>query len=172
MSKKHIHFKIFKINLIVSPHICSLLNVSFFFFFNRKTKNKCKRVTGPWKSTNFCCVHKLHIMKWKYTQFSHFLSPIDNTTLRYDVSKCICMFHINDLKPWLKKKIPVEISAAWWWWEANMKKVVAPQILLSLSYKCSVKLRPFILVVVKQFILCNSPQHFCVSLSLPNALSG
>ena len=53
-----------------------------------------------------------------------------------------------------------------------MKKVVAPQILLSLSYKCSVKLRPFILVVVKQFILCNSPQHFCVSLSLPNALSG
>ena len=58
-----------------------------------------------------------------------------------------------------------------------MKEVMAPQTPLSLSHKFFVKLRLFIylffiLVIVKYCISFNSPQHFCVSISLSSALSG
>ena len=68
-----------------------------------------------------------------------------------------------------KKKIPIEVLADWWW-EVSITKVVASQIPLSLSYKCFVNLRCFILVIVKLCISFNNLQHFRVSLSLPRAL--
>ena len=64
---KHIHFKILEINLVALLHICNFLKVRLLLFFlNHETKNKCKRVMGPWKSTNLCFVYIFHIMKWKY----------------------------------------------------------------------------------------------------------
>ena len=56
------------------------------------------RVTGPWKSTNLCCVHIFHTMKWKYAQHSHRILFIDSATLRHDVDKYVFMYLINDLK--------------------------------------------------------------------------
>ena len=41
--KKHIYFKILKISLVASLHICSILKVRLIF----EPKNKCKRVTEP-----------------------------------------------------------------------------------------------------------------------------
>ena len=55
--KKHIYFEIFKIGLVVSLHICSLLKVRFFLKKkNHETKNKCKRVMGPWNKL-ICVVY-------------------------------------------------------------------------------------------------------------------
>jgi len=51
-----------------------------------------------------------------------------------------------------------------------MTKVAVPHIPLSLSYKCCVNLRFFILVIVKQCNSFNNSQHFRVSLSLSKAL--
>ena len=45
-----------------------------------------------------------------------------------------------------------------------MMEVVAHQIPFSLSYKCFVNLRYFILVIVKQYILFK--HFFCLSISL------
>ena len=61
--KKHLHFKILKISSVTSLHICSLLKVRLLFFLNHEIENKCKRVTGPRKLTNLCCVHIFHTMK-------------------------------------------------------------------------------------------------------------
>ena len=89
---KHIHFEILKISLVALLHICSLLKVRLnIYFLNHETKNKCKRVTRPWKSTNLCCVHRFHIMKWKYAQLFYCFLLINSTTLRHGVDKCICM---------------------------------------------------------------------------------
>ena len=82
-------------------HICTLLKVRFFFFFfflNHETKNKCKRVTVPWKSTNLYCVHIFHTMKWKYVHLSDRLPLIDCATLWHGLDKCVCMCLIDDLK--------------------------------------------------------------------------
>ena len=89
---KHIHFEILKISLVASLYICSLLKVRLnIYFLNHETKNKCKRITRPWKSTNLYCVHKLLTMKWKYTQLSHHLLLINSMILRHGVDKCVCM---------------------------------------------------------------------------------
>ena len=60
---------------VVSLHIYSLFKVRLIFhpkkkkvrllFFkkNHKTKNKCKKVTGLWKSNNLCCVLIFNTMK-------------------------------------------------------------------------------------------------------------
>ena len=73
---------------------------TFFFFFNinHETKNKCKRLTGPWKSTNLWCVHIFHTMKWKFVQLSDRFPLIDNVTLWHGLDKCVCMCLIDDLK--------------------------------------------------------------------------
>ena len=44
-----------------------------------------------------------------------------------------------------------------------MMEAVAPQISLSLSFKCFVSLKSFIM---KQCILFNNPQHFCVMVGM------
>ena len=60
---------------IVSLHIYSLLKVRLIFHskkegkkkgkinYSYETKNKCKRVTGLWKSNNLCCVLIFNTMK-------------------------------------------------------------------------------------------------------------
>ena len=53
---------------------------------------------GRWKSTNLCCVHIFHTMKWKYAQVSYHLLLIDSATLRHDMGKCVVMCFIDDLK--------------------------------------------------------------------------
>ena len=61
---------------------------------------KKKKVTGPWKSTNMCCVYRLQTMIWKYAKLSYHLPLIDHVILEYGVGKCICMCLIDDLKSW------------------------------------------------------------------------
>ena len=46
-----------------------------------------------------------------------------------------------------------------------------PQVHFSLFYKYFVNLKPFMLVIVKQCISFSNPHYFCISLSLPRALS-
>ena len=53
---------------------------------------------GSWKSTNLCCVHIFHTMKWKYAQLSHCLLLIDGMPLKQDTGKCVCIYLIDDLK--------------------------------------------------------------------------
>ena len=97
--KKYIHFEILKLSLVDLLHICSHLKERLIFLKIMKPKiYKCKRVTGPWKSTNLYCVHIFHTMKWKYVQLSHHLLLIDSVTFKHDMGKCVCIYLIDDLK--------------------------------------------------------------------------
>ena len=80
-------------------YICGILKVLIFKKKkNYETKNKCKRVTGPWKPTNLCYVHIFHTMKWKYAKLFDRLPFIDSAIFRHGVDKCVCMCLIDDLK--------------------------------------------------------------------------